>query len=388
MSERKVFGQMPVAQFLSDYWQKQPYLFRGVWPKLDTGIDINTIAGLAMDENVESRLIEENVAAAPDSAARWTLSHGPFSEGRLSGLPDTHWTLLVQAVDQLLPDVRDWLTTIDFLPSWRVDDIMISIAAPQGTVGPHFDHYDVFLLQAEGTRRWQIGDRATPTTPLVADAPLKILPQFKAKYGWDWVLEPGDVLYVPPLYAHHGVADTTGMTWSFGFRAPEAAELLHGLATRLLVEDNAEFLRYNDADMTAEEASAGSISDSAIARMRRLLEQAIREDALLADFLGSHMTGSKYDLFDPDVALESPPAPDARVRLALPSRITVWQNRLYTNGRVWPLSKGDHRLIDRLLTSDGAWLWGDLESAATSDTATRALAWLWSSGSIEYDDEP
>jgi 50S ribosomal protein L16 3-hydroxylase len=144
-------GDMPVDIFLRDYWQKKSLLIRGAFPHFTSPIDGDELAGLALEEEVESRLILEK------GKTPWELRHGPFDEKTFTQLPETHWTLLVQAVDQWVPEVNELLEYFRFIPNWRIDDIMISFAPDQGSVGPHFDYYDVFLLQGLGKRRWKLG---------------------------------------------------------------------------------------------------------------------------------------------------------------------------------------------------------------------------------------
>ena len=192
-----MLGDLSADAFLQRYWQKKPLLIRNALANYQSPISADELAGLALESEVESRLVETH-------GMDWSLKHGPFNEDDFLGLPEQDWTLLVQGVDLWVPEVQALLSKFAFLPPWRVDDVMVSFACPGGSVGPHFDQYDVFLLQVEGQRRWQIGGECSSNTPLRDDSPLRILKEFEAEE--EWLLEPGDMLYLPPGVAHWGVA--------------------------------------------------------------------------------------------------------------------------------------------------------------------------------------
>jgi len=232
---------MPPERFLRDYWQKRPLLIRNAFPGLQSPIQPEDLAGLACEEAALSRIVMHD--RARDA---WTVRSGPFAEDEFPGMPHQDWTLLVQDVDKWDADVAALLARFDFLPRWRIDDIMVSFAAPGGSVGAHVDQYDVFLLQAQGHRRWQIDARANPPLEFRDDVELKLLREFTASH--DWVLAPGDMLYLPPGVPHNGVAEDACLTFSVGMRAPSAAELL-GDFVDTLAADADESLRYTDADL-------------------------------------------------------------------------------------------------------------------------------------------
>ncbi len=253
---------MPAGQFLRDYWQRKPLLIRGAFANLPCPITPEDLAGLACEEYALSRIV---IHSAKDD--RWTLESGPFDESRFASLPKRDWTLLVQDVDKWDGDVGVLLDAFAFLPSWRIDDIMVSYAVDGGSVGAHVDQYDVFLLQAQGTRRWRIDTTAHPATDFRDDAELRLLREFKPDR--DWLLEPGDMLYLPPGVPHHGVAEGDCLTFSIGMRAPAVSELIVDFAESL-AEDLPEDLRYRDAGMGVADA-AGEIDASALARVRESL---------------------------------------------------------------------------------------------------------------------
>lgn len=238
----KHFLGMPAAKFLREYWQKKPLLIRKALPGFQSPIEPEDLAGLACEELALARIVAHD--RARDA---WTLRSGPFAEEEFPGLPDHDWTLLVQDVDKWDQDVRRILGNFDFLPRWRIDDIMVSFAATGGSVGAHVDQYDVFLLQAQGQRRWQIDAGANPPLDFRDDVELKLLRQFTATH--DWVLDPGDMLYLPPGVPHHGVAVNPCLTFSVGMRAPSSAELVSDYLDALIVDAD-DSLRYQDPDLS------------------------------------------------------------------------------------------------------------------------------------------
>ncbi|WLD56631.1 cupin domain-containing protein [Salinispirillum sp. LH 10-3-1] len=374
-----LFNQMPMEEFLRDYWQKKPCLFRQALPDFHSPLSPDELAGLALEDEIESRLVIEH------GDTPWQLRRGPFSEDDFARLPESNWTLLVQAVDQWVPEVKVLLEEFSSLPSWRLDDIMISFAPQGGSVGPHFDQYDVFLVQVEGDRHWDIGQMCDHTTALHPDSDLKIITELARTDGWD--LNPGDVLYLPPGLAHHGVALNNCLTYSVGFRAPDAVEALQGLAQRLDLEPDVDSLRYSDTDLGIDEPSH-TITPEALTRLRALLKRATGRDEALADWLGAYMTQNKYDLFDwadvPDDAVEL--SDSALVVKALPTRMAVYNERFYVNGRVFPLQPEDRELVKALIEDDH-WSWGTLTGLTHSDSARDTLDMLILSGSLELPEE-
>lgn len=236
------------ARFLERYWQKRPLLMRDALPGLTAPLSPDELAGLACEEGVEARLVLEQGPRHP-----WEVRHGPFQPHELTELPHSHWSLLVQDVDKYVPAVARLLAPFHFIPDWRVDDVMVSVAPDQGSVGPHVDAYDVFLIQASGRRRWQIQGRPAPDAPCIPDLDLQILADFQPDL--EWVAEPGDVLYLPPGVAHWGVALEEAMTCSVGFRAPADRELLAAWFERLVAGTAGEG-RYTDPELQAQEFSA------------------------------------------------------------------------------------------------------------------------------------
>ncbi|KAF6689129.1 cupin domain-containing protein [Pseudomonas sp. EKM23D] len=280
----QLLGGITARDFLRDYWQKKPLLIRQAIPDFESPIDADELAGLALEEEVESRLVIEH------GERPWELRRGPFAEDAFSTLPEREWTLLVQAVDQFVPEVAELLEQFRFLPSWRIDDVMISFAAPGGSVGPHFDNYDVFLLQAQGKRNWKIGQMCNSESPLLQHADLRILAEFEESA--EWVLEPGDMLYLPPRLAHYGIAEDDCMTYSVGFRAPSAAEVLTHF-TDFLAQYLTDEERYTDADVQPV-SDPHQIQSDALDRLKSLLAEHMSDERMLLTWFGQFMTEPRY----------------------------------------------------------------------------------------------
>ncbi len=273
-------GNLSPTDFLKQYWQKKPLLIKQAYPNYQSPITAEELAGLACEEGIEARLIQEN---AQDKS--WRLQHGPFQESHFTSLPKSHWSLLVQSVNHHISTLNQLLDEFDFVPGWRVDDIMISYAPVNGSVGPHLDNYDVFLLQVQGRRHWHINEHDYSEDDFIDDLELKILSDFKAKQ--DWILEPGDMLYLPPGVAHHGIALDDCMTFSIGFRAPSQKELLSAYTVNF--NDVAKDKFYTDPDLHLQE-SPGEIKAEHIRSMREMILSAISDDTDFASWFGRFIT--------------------------------------------------------------------------------------------------
>jgi 50S ribosomal protein L16 3-hydroxylase len=287
------------AAFLERYWQRRPLLLRGGLPELSNPLSADELAGLACEEDVESRLVLERDGARP-----WEVRHGPFTEGEFASLPESHWTLLVQDADKQVAEVAAWLEAFRFIPHWRIDDIMISYAADAGSVGPHLDEYDVFLIQAEGRRRWLIDPQPALEPALLPGLDLRILKNFHPRQ--DHLLDAGDVLYLPPGVPHWGIAEGACMTWSVGFRAPAWRELAmawceYAAERRLPAE------RYRDLQPLPQTHS-GEIHHQVFERVRARLEEGLdgASPQLFREWFGGFVTEPKAHLqvFPADDPLE------------------------------------------------------------------------------------
>ncbi len=287
-------SSLTTEAFLNRYWQKKPCLIRQAMTGFEPDLDGDDLAGLACDEMADSRLISGNHASGD-----WKVSYGPFSESDFARLGEKDWTLLVQDVEKHYAPLQDLMQQFNFIPDWRLDDLMISYAATGGSVGPHVDQYDVFLLQVEGKRRWQIARSFDPS--LLEDCPLNVLEHFEVEQ--EWVLEPGDILYLPPNVAHFGIALEPGMTWSIGSRAPSAADLLQGYG-EWLVREHEGGERYSDPGLRIAER-AGEVSLGALKDLRDLMRSQITDSHDIDEYLTAFL--SRFRL------AREPMAPDVQV---------------------------------------------------------------------------
>jgi 50S ribosomal protein L16 3-hydroxylase len=293
-----VLGHISAEQFLQDYWQKQPLLIRDAIPGYTAPVSPDELAGLACEAEVESRIVLEHKDS--EELLPWELRHGPFDEGSFAGLPASHWTLLVQECNKYIPELALLLDQFTFIPGWRVDDVMVSYAVPGGSVGPHVDQYDVFLLQGLGQRRWQIDPQTVnrqqdgELPDFLPNTELRILRQFEAQQ--EWVLNPGDILYLPPGVAHHGVALSDCMTMSVGFRAPSHYDLVTAFADDCFarVTDPFRIPRYRDPDLALQEHS-GQISDQALRRVIDIIQSYTRNPEIIRRWFGQFITEPKHE---------------------------------------------------------------------------------------------
>ncbi|MDR2874368.1 MAG: cupin domain-containing protein [Methylobacillus sp.] len=333
---KTILGGLGARQFIEEYWQKKPLLVRNAFPGFGGMLTPNELAGLACEEDAQSRLVLH-------SRGKWALEQGPFAEERFARLPEKGWALLVQGVNHHLREADELLHEFDFIPRARLDDLMVSFAPDGGGVGPHFDSYDVFLLQGSGQRLWRVSGQDDMT--LVPDAPLRILKNFRTDE--EWLLNPGDMLYLPPKLAHWGIAVGDCMTWSVGFRAPSAQEL----ATQFLgfmQERVALSGMYADPDLAPQTHPAelgGQMQDKVEAMLRAMRWS--RDD--VADFLGSYLTEPKpHIVFDTRrLSAEKFRAQFAKqgVRLVLKSQMLYRGGRVFINGEAVDMQGESQRLL-------------------------------------------
>ena len=277
-----------VETFLRDYWQQKPLLIRNPWAAWSNPLEPDELAGLACEPEVESRL----VIGAQGS---WAVEHGPLAEARFAALGQEPSTLLVQAVDHHVPEVAALLAPFRFIPNWRIDDVMVSYATDSGGVGPHFDQYDVFLIQGAGKRRWRVGQLCNADSALLPHEDLRLLADFEATD--EWLLEPGDILYVPPRIAHDGVAvGDDCMTYSIGFRAPSRSELIADFADELVAEMEDDD-RYADPGLPTQ-ANPGEISADALAALHAMITDKLADRAAFARWFGRYNSTAKYPEVD------------------------------------------------------------------------------------------
>lgn len=285
-------GRLSPQQFLQDYWQKRPLVIRQAFADWHNPLTPEELAGLALEEEVESRLIRQQ-------GQNWQLKSGPLTDKDFRKLPKSHWTLLVQAVDLWSDEVAALKQCYRFVPDWRLDDVMVSLAGSGGGVGPHRDQYDVFLIQGSGRRRWRVGSPDEDCQPLIQPCGLKQLTPFEAML--DEELEPGDLLYLPPGFSHEGIALTDDcMTYSVGFRAPSQTELLSQLADRLL-DQQCDSPRFSDP-WRSQAVNPALLDQRSVAAFSQLLLSGLQQPEQLQRAIAALLTQSKYSdqLFEAD----------------------------------------------------------------------------------------
>ena len=330
-----LLGGISPARFMRQYWQKKPLLIRQAVPGMQPLLARAALFAMAGQDDVESRLITR--AAKGGS---WRLRHGPFARTAIPKLGQPGWTLLLQGLDLHLDAAHALLEQFAFVPRARLDDLMVSFATDGGGVGPHFDSYDVFLLQAQGRRRWRIGRQKDLT--LQPDVPLKILRDFQPEQ--EWLLEAGDMLYLPPRYAHDGVAQGECMTYSIGFRAPAQGEWAQDLLQRLAdVAGDATGVRYADRDQAAT-AHAGAIPAALQAFARRAVEKVFSDPLAFERSLGESLTEPKANVFFTPTAatLTGGIAVDRSTRLLYDER------HVFINGEAYRAGGKDFALLKAL----------------------------------------
>jgi 50S ribosomal protein L16 3-hydroxylase len=376
-------------RFLRDYWQRRPLLLSQALPDFVCGLEPDELAGLACEAGVESRLVLEEGGETP-----WEVHHGPFDDEAFSRLPESHWTLLVQDVDKHVPAVAQLLDQFRFLPDWRLDDVMVSFAADQGSVGPHVDDYDVFLYQARGKRRWRIHTRAVSEEDFIPGLDLRILPAFEAES--EWLLQPGDLLYLPPRVAHWGVAEGACMTCSVGFRAPSHKELVSAWCDELL-ERRVSSEPYRDPGLAIPGAGA-EIDAKAMREIHRVLEHALASDRdQQRRWFGRFITESKSNLqVEP---LSEPLEPleflnryrqrqvllrNGYTRLAF-SRGSQGQDSLFANGREYLLPSEEAGFLP-VITRYRELHFGYLEEWLQQTDYLQLVCELFNDGHFEFSD--
>lgn len=366
-----LLGGMTPARFFRDYWHKKPLLVRQAIPGFKPPIKRDALFALAQQDDVESRLITY-------FDQHWEMSHGPIVKA--PAISRKNWTMLVQGVNLHLDAADRLLRQFNFIPDARLDDLMISYATDGGGVGPHFDSYDVFLLQAHGQRHWRIG--AQQDLSLIEGMPLKILKHFKPEE--EFVLEPGDMLYLPPHYAHDGIAVGECMTYSIGFRAPSYQELAEAFL-QFMAETIDLPGRYADPELTPARAPA-EISTAMLQKVRNELQKISFDEEDIAIFLGEHLSEPK-----PNVYFQAPARPlslarfiesasKRGIKLSRKTYMLYRGKHIFINGESLSASRAEQKPL--LMLANERALDGSALAGASADVLETFHQW-YSDGWIE-----
>ncbi len=283
----KPLGNLSPKDFLADYWQKKPLVIRQAFPNFQCPVTAEELAGLSCEDEVNSRIVIEKDGDHP-----WQPIFGPMDDGTYSNLPESHWTLVLNDLEKVVPELA-WLPDLfRFIPDWRLDDLMCSYAADQGSVGPHFDLYDVFIIQGTGRRRWQISAAQVTEDNQVKDTPLRIHKHFNAEQ--EWILEPGDMIYIPPNISHHGVSLGESISFSVGYRAVSHGDLLNDFIAHI-TQDLSPKLTYQDADLKLQTHSS-EITEDAIRRVKKIFSTYLKpEHKEIERWFGRYMSDPKSE---------------------------------------------------------------------------------------------
>ncbi len=347
----QLLGGLSPAEFMRKYWQKKPCIIRNAISNFQPLLSRQELFALSQAQDVESRLIVSN-------GDKWSLTHGPLSAKQIPSIKRSNWTLLVQGVDLHHKAVNDLKNQFRFAPDARLDDLMISYATDGGGVGPHFDSYDVFLLQAHGTRRWRIGKQKDGA--LQANVPLRILSNFKPEQTFD--LAPGDMLYLPPRYAHDGVAIGECMTYSIGFKVPKQVDLGRELLLRYAdaldeeslsdddfknpVKEKPEVL-YRDAKQEATPVPA-QIPPALLEFAQQAITKAMSDPEALARHLGEHLSEPKSNVWFDEPEDSIVLSRKRGIKLAIQSQMMFDTRHIFLNGESWRAAGKDAKLMQKL----------------------------------------
>jgi 50S ribosomal protein L16 3-hydroxylase len=340
-SKPSLLGGLTVNEFLRDYWQKKPLLIRQAFPAFGGLLDPQQLIALACTDDVQARLVTQR-------RGKFELVQAPFEAEDLDKLGKIKWTVLVQGVNHYLPEAAALLKHFSFIPHARLDDLMVSYAPKGGGVGPHFDSYDVFLLQGHGHRRWQISTQADRN--LIEGAPLRILRDFRVEQ--EWVLEPGDMLYLPSHCAHNGIAEDDCMTYSIGFRTPAYQELAEQFLVYLQDRIEVDGM-YADPDLKTQKHPS-EISAAMLRQTEQAIKQVRWDKQDIANFIGCYLSEPKPHIY---FDAPEPPLTLAKFRqviqkrgvwLDLKSQMLCHANWIFINGEAHRVSERDYTQLRRL----------------------------------------
>ena len=371
----KLPGNLSAEKFLARHWQKDYLFLPRALERVRPAITRNELGWLATLDDVESRLV---FTERDDDGVRYRAKIGPFDAEYLAALPKRDWTLLVHDVEKHLPVMRKLFAHVPFIPDWRIDDLMVSFAAPGGGVGPHRDHYDVFLCQGIGVREWHVATDDVPADPGASDD-LALTAEFA---GIQHEVCEGDVLYLPPGIAHWGTAKRACITYSIGMRAPQFSDIAEALPD---AERDNPF--YCDGDLELREVQPGYISSRAIQRAMRLLDVGQGERAVVAEALGRYVTETK-DWITPDRATETETgcmlkkySQGATLAVDGMARVAYDDRNLYVNGSCMPLPESCRTFASELCTGREI-----SHTGPGAESHPELLAWMAKSGAFEIPE--
>ncbi|MDH3354649.1 MAG: cupin domain-containing protein [Chromatiales bacterium] len=384
-----LLGGLTPQQFLSEYWQQKPLVVRGALPDFKCPITPEEIGGLSLEDDVESRLLQEQ--------PEWQLRNGPFKEDDLTSLPDTHWTLLIQEINKQVPEFALLQERFNFLPNWRLDDVMVSFSPEHGTVGPHADNYDVFIIQGPGRRLWQISHQESGEEHLIPNMPLRVLKDFKPEQ--EWVLEEGDMLYMPPGVVHNGVSLEDCINISVGFRAPSKVDLISRHFAEILAEmaDDNEESFYSDPGRLLQ-ANPGEISAGDLNAIRSILREIPKKsDDELNHWFGRYTTAVPpgHYLPEPNKEIDA-----SELRSKIERTGSLWRSEyarfsyIESEGNIALFVAGEafsinHTMIEevKLLCGQRLLELGEITPYLVNNDFLQLLTELYNLGALYLDDE-
>ena len=378
----KISPSFDSLTFLKETWQQKPKLLRGFIQQCGGLISPEELAGLACEDFLDARIIER--MNGNDVGSSWRLRNGPFQESDFIQLPKSNWTLLVQSVDQVNENIFKLQTLFNFIPRWRIDDVMVSFATPGGGVGPHFDNYDVFLVQGQGARRWKIGQRCGNDSPLAPSTNLSLLTNFNTTE--EFLLEEGDALYIPPKFSHWGESVNDSICYSVGFRAPSMIDMLQGFTDFL-----AEGVDRDDRFVDRHKAIPDKITEI---RSTDLQESFLTIKTLVDDkdkfltWFGCHMTQPKY----PELVEASNNNQDKRIEDTSTLERSSFSRFAYTcegnnqailfvDGEAFVLDRLHKQSIEKICEAEVIEI-AELEGYSDSESLRKTVASLCACGSL------
>ena len=337
-----------IPTFLDTYWQKKPIVIKNAFKHFTDPITPEELAGLSLEEMIDSRFVS-------NKDAEWSAQHGPFEDDFFSTLPDTHWQLIVQACNHWHSQTATMVEPFKQLPQWLFDDVMVCYSAPSGGVGPHIDQYDVFIIQGQGKRQWKVGAKDIGQyTEVIQGGALRQIEGFDAII--DDILEPGDMIYIPPGFPHEGTTLEASLSYSLGYRSPTEQELLSHFADHIIAHDMGN-VHMHDPDMPAQE-QYGEISTQGLNALKTMLRNALESDETMNSFIGMQLSQSRHqmNIIEPETPysleeigelLQEETVFDKVAGLKALS-IEGMTDQLFINGEAYSIDAGDAQLISML----------------------------------------